>query len=277
VLDEPLEESALVARAIAADRCGPDCRAYHGTLQLLRLLGIIATPSRDLDFYTEAARDALPAGRRVLISSAADYNMLATTMAACAAAGFEPTAVTVLDRCPTPVALSAWWAARRSLDVAAAVGDITTFTTVEPYDLITTDSLFTLLPPDAREQAVVRWHDALSMQGVVATAMRIQPGGRPEVPDAAKGDAFVAVVRDAVARDGTPAGVAVDALLEDARAFALTWRTWPFGSVDEVRDLFERGGLRVERLDEHQAAGPTTAVASAARAATYARDVARRR
>jgi hypothetical protein len=129
-LGEPLAESATLARRLAPRTCRPigpgtrDCAPYHGLVQYLRLLGVVASPLRQGRFYRDALRDVPPAPHtRVLIAGAADYCMLALVLDAYRdrAGALE---VTVIDRCPTPLELCRWYAARAGVPVTTAVAEV---------------------------------------------------------------------------------------------------------------------------------------------------------
>src|SRR5690606_34048480 len=76
VVEEPLAESAPVARELAARLCrvdpgsGESCAWYHGLWQFLRLMKLVTTPEHHADFYREALGKAAREGesRNVLIA-----------------------------------------------------------------------------------------------------------------------------------------------------------------------------------------------------------------
>src|SRR5688572_27639449 len=109
-VDEPLAESAPLARKLAPSLCAVDprtgerCDWQHGLWQTLRLLGLITTPVHHAEFF-RGAFAGLEDGARILVSGTADYAMLAQVIAVSREAK-----ITVLDVCGTSVELNRWYA-----------------------------------------------------------------------------------------------------------------------------------------------------------------------
>jgi SAM-dependent methyltransferase len=266
---EPLAASAPVARHVARSACHATCQPYHGLIQDLRMLGAVGAPDRHADFYAEA----LTGAGDVLVAGAADYGMVAQVLAA---APGSPPRITMIDRCPTPTLLSAWFAAERGARIATAVADVCDYRPPAPVDLVVTDSLLTLLGPEGRPRALRAWHDALRPGGRVVTTMRVPAGRRPTGPAAT--EAFVRwVLAEAEARGGLP-GLDARELEAAARRFAdAPIRLAPVRTYEELIELVEEAGLRVERLDRLELPGNAPEGAAAPgihRAERYARLVA---
>jgi hypothetical protein len=280
-VDGGLLGSALLARRMASSLCRAGCADYHATVQLMRLLDLVVTPSTHAGFYREAlGAEARRGARDVLVSGCADYGMLATVLDAFAGASLATPSVTVLDVCETPVRISQVWAAAQGVAVQALVTDAARLTAAEEWDLITTESLLTLLTPDSRRAVAAAWCCALRPGGAVVTSCRIHPGGGQEPPSEDRAAAFEQRVRAELA-DGAvvPDGLSEGDLTEAARRFARSVTVWPVGSEEELRDVLTGGGLEVERLDlwkDDGLMGAGQAAAGARRPATYARIVARR-
>ena len=273
---EPLAASAPVARHVARSACLPECEPYHGLVQHLRLLGVVAAPDRHAGFYADALGGAAASGaEHVLVAGAADYGMVAQVLAAFASAGDAPR-ITLIDRCPTPLLLSAWYAAERGVRIATAVADAERFAPDSPVDVVVTDSLLTLLGPDGRRRALAAWSAALRPGGRLVTTLRIAEEPRPSGPAAAE-----AFVRWVLAEAGRAAGLPdLDAaeLEAAARRYAgAPIRTDPVRSADELVAAVEGAGLRVERLDRLRLPGRAPADAAGPgihRSDSYARLVA---
>jgi SAM-dependent methyltransferase len=275
---EPLAASAPLARHLARSACSPECEPYHGLIQHLRVLGVVAAPDRHAEFYGQAlGAVAADGGTRVLIAGAADYGMVAQVLTAFAAAGSHPQ-ITLIDRCRTPLLLSTWFAAERGVRIATAVADAERYVPDEPVDAVITDSLLTLLGPDGRERALGAWHDALRPGGRVVTVLRIADRPRPSGPEAT--EAFVRWVRARAERVGGLPDLDASELELAAHRFAdAPIPLAPIRSAEELTAAVERSGLRVERLDEVELAGnaPTDAAGPGIhRAELYARIVAAR-
>jgi hypothetical protein len=185
--------------------------------------------------------------------------------------------LTVLDRCGTPVELSAWYAARLGLGIRAVVADAATWEGAEGLDAIVTNSLLTLLEPELRRETVRRWRSMLRPGGRVVTDLRVALPTAAGVRGFSDPEAWAALVREAaeIRRALLPFDPAEAETA--ARGFAAGIRVHPVTSVEEVRDLFLDAGFALERLtlDEHVGRVPDDRAGPGSdRSATYARVVA---
>jgi SAM-dependent methyltransferase len=283
--DELLERSAPLARALADALCrtpngNDDCGALHGVWPDLRLLQLAAEPQRHADFYADAlgARIALGDASRALISGCADWGMLATTAAAYRNRG-AALAATVIDRCPTPLLLCAWYGAEIDLPVRTAVADACLFAEHGSFDVIATHSLLTYRALDGRRQLVANWARLLRPGGAVVTVTRLDVGTAPPAepaPERAQRFGELVVQRLGelgIVRDGAQ-------LRARAERFALAQVSHPVGGDADVQALFEAQGFDVVRLDVRQLEGMLGSrepVRGAARSGTYAEIVAVKR
>ena len=284
-----LEESAGLARRLAAESCrvdpatGERCDWCHGFWQVLRLLKLNATPADQAALYREALR-ALDTGTRaprILISASADYAMLRQVLAAFDGAARLPE-ITVLDVCDTPLALNRWYAQRVGVEIVAVRSDILDYRAEAPFDAVCTHSFFGYFTPQSRPRLVETWHTLLRPGGIAVTVNRV----RPEVGPAPVtfGAAQAGVLRDAIVplADRLPPALGLDAagLAAAAERYAARQRPYPVRSTEEIRELFEGGGFRIEHLSlapisgeaQHAVRGPTVSAG-----AEYASVIARRR
>jgi hypothetical protein len=254
---EPLEASAPIAWALAPDLCGGDpgdvdcCRWYHQAWQYLRLVGVMASIRADTTFLLDTFGTLAPTGdcRRVLISGAADYGMLAHL--ACAYAS-RPLEVSVLDRCRTPLMLNRWYAGRIGLVIDTRQEDLFEETDDAPYDLACTHNLLGHFSPGQREALVHRWQRSLRPGGLFVTTQRVEPFGVPESMEDAGARARTLARRVEIA--------AARRRLEGPDAAALSraayegWRRrpvrHPIRSMTEIANLFTTGGFDILVADE---------------------------
>jgi SAM-dependent methyltransferase len=280
-IDEPLAESAPLARSLAPRLCRPvgpgtpDCSSYHGLLQYMRMLGVVASPLRQRGFYAKALREVPPAPRtRVLVAGAADYCMLALVLGAYRDRSVE---VTVVDRCPTPLELCRWFAARAGVTVATAVADLARFEDADGFDVICTDSLLTLLRPEERARVLSRWRSLLAPGGRVVTSARISSSDYlTDVPREQRVAGFAELVRER-AREAA-LDIDLDVLAAEALTYGASVPVYPIRSVDEVEAACADAGLVVDVLDLRETQGRVPAEKAGPGAyltATYARLVAR--
>ncbi len=256
-VEEPLAESAPLARQLARSRCrtdprtGANCAWFHGFWQYLRLLRLIATPEHHAAFYESALGAAARSSdaKRVLVAGTADYGMLAHVIAAFRRRGIEPE-VTVSDVCETPLQLNEWFAARVGCPIETRRCDMLEYPAGPAFDVVCTHSFLGEFPPRQRLELARKWHELLRPGGVVVTVKRIRPdaGSEPIRFTADQARAFATRVREA-ARSVTLSGVTAEQLADDARTYAERSQTWPLKSRQEIAELFEQSSFRVDRLD----------------------------
>lgn len=270
---EEVARQAAHAAELAPTGCEPTgCAWYHGIWPTLRLLGVVASPERHEAWFAEQLA-ALGPSPRVLVSGAADGAMAELVVRA-----RPDAAVTVLDRCRTPVMVAAAALARRRHPAERWVADL-----LEPgdapatFDAIVTHGLFGLLPVADRPRLAARWAELLDPGGALVTTTSLSGPGAPDpvrfAPEAV--DGFVAGVEAAAARQG----------LADPAAVAAAARTWaeraavsPVRSADEVAATLATAGLEahVEVREVHGTLARDASGPWAARSATYAHVVARK-
>ena len=288
-----LERSAPLGRSLADALCRTnngrdDCGALHGVWLDLRLLNLAADPQRHADFYGEAlgtcaATDTSP---RVLISACADWGMLAATVDAYRRHGARLD-VTVIDRCPTPLLLCAWYGSEVGVPIRTAAADASQFDERAAFDVICTHSLLTYAPLDGRRRLVANWHRLLRRGGVVVTVTRLQQGSDP-VP--AQGDPGMERARlfgdianerlQQLVTDRLASDRDIAQLRARAERFAVAQISHPVGSDADLRALFEQAGFDVIRLDVRHLPGMLGSrepIGGAARSGAYGEIVAVKR
>jgi SAM-dependent methyltransferase len=278
-VDEPLAESAPIARTLAAQHCEPGspghegCAWYHGFWQYMRLLGLAKTSGGHVDFLVHSLVTAAREGsRRVLVSGTGDYSMPAHVLAVYAAER-APIELHVLDRCATPVALTRWYADRVGASITGHVTDILDFEGPRPYDVILTNSFLGYFDVPSRARLFARWRAMLRPGGMLLVTNRIRPGdGYDPVGFTA---AQASALREAVCREAQRlrgmCACEPQELAALADAYTARFRSVPVRSSDEVVQLALAHGFRIGRLDTAAAAGrrqgdavagPTTAEAA---------------
>lgn len=252
---ELLLASAPLARRWAARQCvadpfgGGTCGWYHGVWQYLRILDVVAAPREHAQFFADTLGGLARAGGfdRVLVSGAADYSMLAQVIAAYHAAGQDP-AVTVVDRCPTPVLLCRWYARRIGIRIDSAASNILAFHAPAPFDVICTHSFLGYFPPAMRERLVAHWGRLLRLGGKVVTIHRIRAGHDVKVIGftADQIAAFHDRTLAEAAKWSSRLGIEPAELAGWARTYAERFRVHAIASVDDIAGLFARHGFRLD-------------------------------
>ena len=259
ILPEPLELSAPLARRLAPQLCrkdpatGEDCSWYHGFWQYLRLMELAVTPADHADFYHRAFQSVTggSGAARVLVSGTTDYSMLAHVLAICRERGLEPV-LTVVDKCDTSLFLNRWYAERESASVECSRADILEYVSATPFDAVCTDNFLGQFSLDERTRLLTKWRELLRPGGRVITVTRVratadtaQIGFSPEKAEALR----ATVLRKAASM---PAWLHADpaAMAHAADIYVNRLRTWPVRSREEVQQLFERCGFRVDELSD---------------------------
>jgi hypothetical protein len=288
-VEELLLESAPLARRTAQELCrrdprtGESCAWIHGLWPYLRLLGLASTPEQHAEFFERALNDVLETRHsRVLVSGAADHSMLAVVIRACRERDAAP-AITVVDRCETPLTINRWYAHRLGIDVATSCRDMLEYVPSEPFDALCTHSFLSELPAEQWPSLFSRWRECLRPGGAVITANRLRPsaggGGVGFTREEAR------VFSDAVLQraEALRAVLKLDPtkLANEAEIYIERRRISAVRSREEFVALFEDSGFRIQELacgpvtaqeTRHDIGGPTTPGG-----AEYARVVAVRR
>lgn len=238
-LDEPLAESAVLARSIAASHCrkdpvsGESCAWYHGLWQELRLMDLAASPRHQATFFPRAlemlhhGRDSL----RILISGAADYSILAHVLHACQKAGIAAS-ITVTDICDTPLKLNEWYAGKAGIKIRTLRADILDYRPEMPFDIICSHSFLGQFDAARRARIVSHWQHLLAQGGAVLTTNRIRPEtlhdpvkfSEPQIRDFLK----------TVSARANFTGPDLDLLLERARLYARHLHAYAISESDLI-------------------------------------------
>jgi SAM-dependent methyltransferase len=234
-------------------------RWHHGLWPWLRLMNLNTSPARFAEFYGPALARALEGAeaKRILLSGAADFEMLAQVANACGARAAS-VHFALIDLCETSLAQGRWYAERSGLELTTRRSDILEFESEQPFDAICSDSFLGQFSPAARERLIARWARLLRSGGRVITVNRLRPDADPERRvgfSAEQASAFVASV-EAAARTLPQAARPEPAELADCAArYAARQGAWPVRSAAEVEALFARGGFEVTQLEAAPIAG----------------------
>lgn len=259
----PLADMAAFALAEAPARCADDghggrlCDWYHGLWPTLRLFGMAATPERHAAFFHDVFSEAANAGGfgRALVCGTADYAMPALVHQVYGQCGRTPD-LTVLDLCPTPLALCTRFARQVGVSWqtiardALAPGGAT-------YDLICSHSFLSRFDAQTRPLLMTRWHDALRPGGRVVTTTRLDPDWAPADVGLSDSqiDSLVNQVSQRVERWRRVLPIDSDTVVALARRYAENLYSYAVRSEDELRALFSGAGLRIVRLDVKEVRG----------------------
>jgi hypothetical protein len=271
--DAPPAESASLASAdpLAEDLVGNfmkaldlaprfcrGCSTYHLNYTARRAVrsGIPDDGARSLDieelteFVRELVGERIGRGREpieVVLPGSADTGLLATCAHGVAAAGaLQRVRFTVLDRCPTPLALCQDYGRERGVTVATKVFDLLADDMPPTADLIVLHSVFRFFPPERHRETLRRFMSWLGPGGKLVFSMGLGAvGGRRRSESRA---AFKDFFRVQVQSGRIPFAGDVEAFL--ASTDARGERVGELPDVESVQNLFRDAGVRVDRLAE---------------------------
>ena len=255
--DEPLSESAPLARRMAADLCrqdpvsGEDCAWYHGIWQYLRMLDIVSAPREHGRFFSRTLEALAGDGGygRVLVSGTADYSMYAQILHAYRKENASCD-VTVVDRCETPLFLCRWYAERQGAEVHTKAFNILDFDAAQTFDVICTHSFLGFFDPTERRRLMAKWHNLLRPGGKVVTIHRIRPASSGKLMrfTAEQAAAFRGRVSRQAEKLKDSLDISPEELVEGARIFTERLKIHPVRSREELVELFEGSGFSVEHF-----------------------------
>jgi 2-polyprenyl-3-methyl-5-hydroxy-6-metoxy-1,4-benzoquinol methylase len=270
--DEVLEQARAAAAIAPASCAATACAWYHGTWPTLRALGLVASPQRHQAFFTSALAEA--PGDRVLVTGSADGAMVEVVLTARPGA-----AVTVMDRCATPVAVAAAAAARRGATVEGWVADVLdTDERAGTFDAVVTHGLFGLVPVDRRSALAAAWAALLAPGGRLVTTTSISGPGAvdPMTFSADAVDGFAERATEAAGDRGSDLGMHAVDVAAAAREWARRAKVHPVRSLGDVASVLRDAGLQ-PTVELREVSGTLPAGASgpwSARSACYAEVVA---
>ena len=248
-----LSRSASLARDLAERTCvrdgasGESCAWFHGLWPDLRLLGLVDNPAAWSGFYADTLRPLVTSHRRVMIGGAADNAMLAEILAVYG----DLAEVTIIDRCPTPLAVNHWLAEQYGTAIASIAHDILTLEggLLAPFDVICGHGIVEHFSPgEARARLFAQWRKLLRPGGKIILVETI--GAEAGHPGRRYSPAQAAQLRDdavaRLARCRPLAGLDPARLARHVERFAQRATAWPMASIEEMTALAAEARLAIE-------------------------------
>jgi SAM-dependent methyltransferase len=259
-LEEPLSRSAPVMHALADFLCTGDhlnkhgCAWYHKAWQYLRLLDLVSTPTWHSAFYLDALSDGVKKGqsRKIFISGSADYSMLAYVLYTYNRISAKCN-VTLLDMCETPLLLSQWYAANMRTRITTVKEDILRFNSPKKFDFIVTDAFLTRFNHIDKKKLLRKWRSILKHGGRIVTTVRLDPFVIPNKPKSSTAEQIQNFAKRAENltefwRDFV--WLSPEEIGQLAREYAKQMISYPIRNKEDLENLFDESGLKLERYDE---------------------------
>jgi SAM-dependent methyltransferase len=265
-VQEPLAETAPLAlnwskhECIQANDEHSGCAWYHGSWQVFRLLGVFHSILSDDDFFIPTLARLIDGGvRRVLISGAADYALLAR-VAAAAGPLAKDMRVTVVDLCNTPLKLNAWYGERFGIPVEVIKENVLDYRPSEPFDLICTHSFLCFFNQAERRQLVQRWWKSLKPGAWVLTAQRARTEDRQPIIAYSKEEveALSSRTRRKAEEQYETHGIEPDVAHQLAEGYGRFHWTHLIRTAEEIQRLFEDQGFKLETFSPPGGEQPVT-------------------
>ena len=223
--------------------CG-DCGSYHRLRgALLKTTGVYGG-KHDAGTLEPLIRQLAFPGARILIAGSADAGLLRTVLDCTPA---RPLAITIVDLCPTPLALIESLLSVPDVSIVTHVADLTRPLSLGHFDLIFSHSMLPFVPEESRGLVVDALKGALSPSGRLILSSVI---GRKMTSDEqleARQNWYEKVLRSI---DATPDMLAMlgDEKVEILRDYATRFRymNGSFTVSDQIAALLETHGLTIE-------------------------------
>ncbi len=264
---EDLRAIANRAFELAPQLCG-QCMSYHMRVPATRAAGLGASLSLDRKLIVEAVQHMLRSTQirdrrepEIAIIGNADTGLLATCAHAAAGLGEDllaRTTFTVVDICPTPLALCSEFATKHGLKVKASAFDIATGEVEHPVDIVFMHSILRFIPADKRAAVLRRF------------AQKLRPGGKLLVSNLVSSPAAKRTKRLDPRREKTLEKIlALFAAGKLKSNFGTTElhhflgesfltsqnRDFAIADVEGATALFQQAGLQIERVEINTLSG----------------------
>jgi hypothetical protein len=157
---------------------------YHALWGLLRVAGVTGSLRYEEDALAPILAARIKNSTRILIAGSADTG---TLCAVGRASGEKQPAITIVDRCPAPLALIDAFAASRAIDTRTLCQNLLELDVEESFDIVLINYTLSYIPPSRRVDLFRRLADALVPGGALICATKllsaIRPGGENMTDD----------------------------------------------------------------------------------------------
>ncbi|RYD89034.1 MAG: class I SAM-dependent methyltransferase [Sphingomonadales bacterium] len=222
-----------------------ECNSYHQTWGILRAAKSTNAAENDRHLLAPLLDRQIAPGGNILIAGSADAGLLQLLVSTVSA---RPITISIVDRCPAPIALINALERPSGVTVDAWQCDLTAFEGAARYDLIMSHSMLPFVDPPTRVAILERLRDSLAPEGRLYVVVRTAPLVSAEVSDdhdqawLARAMGKLSTIPELVryCGDALPARLTQVAGSRRSRAYV-------FREAAEVVALLATAGLEVER------------------------------
>lgn len=232
---------------LAEQLCSDHCRPYHQLRGVLMNTSGVRGGRYDADTLEPVIRDLAVAGSRILIAGSADAGLLRTVLHGASA---RPLSITIVDLCPTPLALIDALQALPGVLITTRTADLTQPLPADlgQFDLIFSHSMLPFVPPPLRALVLASLKGALAQGGrlILSVIMGRKMTGEERIE--ARQNWFDTAL-EAVSIDPDMNALAGDAKAQLLRDYANRFRYMEdtFGSPEEIAGLLEACDFEIEQ------------------------------
>ncbi len=242
----------LAERQFASAHASCDgCLAYHALWPYLRLTGLVGGVEADQAYLMPLLSDVLGSTpRRVLIAGSADSGLTALVHRA-AGASAALHAITVVDRCDTPLSACRQYGIEHGLSIRTLSTDLRRLDLRESADLVVCHSILPFMDATDRHLVLCRLFDALAPGGQMVLSTRLAAPGQSTRLSRKGGPGWVteamAVMQTSLQRQGIELPCPVDRFEALVDTYLQGHHSVPYAQQSELEAELGAAGFRVER------------------------------
>ena len=226
-----------------------DCSWYHGVWQYLRLCDRASAPTWHFEFYTNALSNFLKEGDSILISSAADYSMLAVVIEVVKHLKIN-VSITVADICETPLIINEWYSEQIDFPIKLLRVDLRKMNIKNKYNIIITDAFLTRFNNNEKGVIIERWSNSLKSGGYVITTIRLEPNLKGELitPEKVYVKDYIGYLNNCLTNIFCSTGNKcrkIEKILNLATTYSKKMISYPFSDEKDIIKLFEKYNFKI--------------------------------
>jgi len=149
---------------------------YHALWGLLRVAGVTGSLRYEEDALAPILAARINDGTRILIAGSADTG---TLCAVGRASGEKQPEITIVDRCPAPLALIDEFAGSRAAGTRTLCQNLLELDVEQSFDIVLINYTLSYIPPNRRVELFQRLADALVPGGALVCASKLLSATKP--------------------------------------------------------------------------------------------------